>query len=272
MTLHMLHGCSPEWDNQQECFRNYVPVSALRSFLDRRPRAYGKWNEIGGVDHLSIDDSTRGAAAACRLARSLGHEVTLFVNPRQIDIGQPYFFSLLDSVLDNRRRNTLRFNGVDFDVSRREQRRSFRISVRAKLSMIDYEPAVSVVMQLAEMLQSVSIEVKEHAHIITRDELRQLQQIGVTVGNHGWTHADISHLSPSEFCYHITEADKWIAEVLGTAPFGYAVPFGRCFVLPSFRRLLARPVFLANGHLRSGRVKTSHWNRTEITDEIQQRV
>ena len=64
----MLHGCVPSWRPDAQADRNYVPETALKQHLEGRHIPYGRLGEHG--DALTIDDSTLGAARACRV---VGH-------------------------------------------------------------------------------------------------------------------------------------------------------------------------------------------------------
>src|SRR5947209_2935477 len=91
--IHLIHGCALLRQNEQQSDRNYVEMIVLRRFLASRVGKYSSFEASMGNISLTVDDSTVGAALACRMAREMGHEVTLFVNPHQIITEAPYFFS-----------------------------------------------------------------------------------------------------------------------------------------------------------------------------------
>src|SRR4051794_17567364 len=100
----MLHGVVDEWCPTLLSHRLYVSAASFRDYLARRGEQYLPWSVNGPVgDILTIDDATHAGGSACIIARELGHEVIFFVNPANIESGRPYFFSVLDAHIDNRR-------------------------------------------------------------------------------------------------------------------------------------------------------------------------
>src|SRR5262245_55438790 len=103
VAVYLIHGVVDHWSPGKSALRNYVPRAAFESYLAARESPFVGWSERKQTDDvLTVDDSTRAAAEACHLARKLGHQVIFFVNPLQIATGLPYFFSLFDSIVDNR--------------------------------------------------------------------------------------------------------------------------------------------------------------------------
>jgi peptidoglycan/xylan/chitin deacetylase (PgdA/CDA1 family) len=101
------------------------------------------------------------------------------------------------------------------------------------------------------------------------EELLQLLKIGVVVENHGWTHADIRGLNEHQFRHHIGRAVAWLADTLGVRSSQYAVPYGATFVKEEERDLVPGPIFLARTDLPEGAAPHRHWNRRDITAELQ---
>ena len=269
MALHLLHGCVDHWRDSQ-ANRNFVSEGSLIRCLSQRMRKYERWPENGIDPHvLTVDDSTRGAARACIVARNLGHEVTIFVNPAQIAQAQPYFFTVLDSVLDQRTLQKVSFNGTQYSLGDHSQLRAFRMAVKEVLLRRDEEDALRYVDELRAMLGAARVVVPEHAQIMTVTELMNLRNLGVIVENHGWTHAEISLLNHQQFKQHINKAVSWLAEFLGVRSVQYAVPFGKSFVPPEDRPLVPGPIFLARTDMQEGPTRSGHWNRLDITPELQ---
>src|SRR5438132_11668880 len=111
----MIHGCVPQWRSDSQTLRNYVGEAEFVAFLRRQPRRF---------DHrtaaLTIDDSTAGGARASLIAREEGHEVTLFLNPAQIERRRTYWFSTLDAMLDATRVRRLSFDGEEHELDSRQ--------------------------------------------------------------------------------------------------------------------------------------------------------
>ena len=89
---------------------------------------FAGWSADGtGGDVLTVDDATCAGADACLTARRLGHEVMFFVNPFQIASGQPYFFSLLDAIIDARTAASVTYPGRGIRPRRAGRRASLPI-------------------------------------------------------------------------------------------------------------------------------------------------
>jgi peptidoglycan/xylan/chitin deacetylase (PgdA/CDA1 family) len=270
MALHLLHGCVDTWAPGFQSTRNFVSESSLCRFLGEGTRKYERWPENGADPHiLTVDDSTRGAARACQIARNLGHEVTIFINPAQIARAQQYFFTVLDAVLDRRVIQNLSFNGLRYSLSDFKQLRAFRQAAKEVLLRLEEHDALSYVDELRIMLGAESAEVSDHAQVMTLRELTDLRDMGVIVENHGWTHAEIAGLNPLQFKEHITRGVDWFAERLGVRSVQYAVPYGKSFVPSESRSIVPGAVFLAHSDLPEGPVGSGHWNRLEITAQLQ---
>jgi len=270
MALHLLHGSTTEWNSRLQSCRNFVPQDKLRKYLEEQPRKYMNFEDDLENPHvLTVDDSTRGAADACMLAKMLGHEVTLFVNPFHIATCAPYFFTLFDEVLDARSINRIEFERVIYNLNNKKELRAFRLAAKQMFCSLDYEHAISLVNELREILGVQTIEVHEHAQILQMEDLIHLRDIGVKIENHGWYHDEIAHQSNQEFLIHIQKASKWLTSTLNISPKEYAVPFGLTFLNKQRRNLISGPVWLAHPDLPEGNVGLGHWNRSEITPMLQ---
>jgi Polysaccharide deacetylase len=270
LTLHMLHGCTKTWKFGAQVTRNFVSESALESFLRQADRHYVHWPDDNRDPHvLSVDDSTRGAASACRMARALGHEVMIFVNPQQIAHGREYWFSRLDAILDGRRRDVVSFQGRRFELDARGQIRALRLAVKEQMRLLSEAAGGELLGELAGALRAGFGELEEHAQTMTTSELIDLYRLGVMVESHGWGHRDISRMTSTEFAEDIAMTERWLVEQLGIRPRHYAVPFGTDLLTHEQRAVVNGPIMLATHEFRDGLVGDNYWNRTEITDRLQ---
>jgi hypothetical protein len=268
VAVHLLHGCAEHWDAGLQSSRNFVSVPQLRTYLKRLDRKYEKFADTPNSPHvLTVDDAIRGAADVCRIARELGHEVTLFVNPYNIEAQKPYFFTLFDSVLDGRQSHHIRYAGIGYDLQKRPELGAFRLKAKEFLLTWNEAEAIEHVMMLSRVLCSPAPSVPKHALVISLEELAELHRLGVSIESHGWTHAEIRHLSDSQFAEHIARAKAWLAEKLGIVSDHYAVPFGLSSLSEARRALVPGEVFLAHPGLEPGRAG-GHFNRVEITAEL----
>jgi len=267
MIVDMLHGCVERDTGAQSC-RNFVGASALRRYL-QGGAPYEAWT-LGRTTGrcLTVDDATKGAAHACEIARSLGHEVMLFVNPFQVATGAPYFFTLLDAVLEARRGDDTVYLDQRYDLSDRRQLRSFRLAVRQSVWRRSESDAVAAVLKVARTLGVSDPCIPEHAQPLTIEELQYLRDIGVRLENHGWTHIEIGLLNAPQFSVHIAQARRWCWQHLHVDLRHYAVPFGLASVHAEIRHEIEGMVFLANPELPLGETLGDQWNRADITSTL----
>ena len=132
MTIFLLHGIVDDYVQGASAYRNYLPRDAFETHLRGRRAPFAGWSADGAAgDVLTIDDATRAGADACLAARRLGHEVTFFVNLYQIASGEPYFFSLLDAIVDARTAASVVYQGVTYDLREAVGAHRFQRAARA---------------------------------------------------------------------------------------------------------------------------------------------
>ena len=270
--VHMLHGCVPSWRPQAQLVRNYVAEDALRKHLSGRDRAYGPLSDLADRDALTVDDSTRGAARACVLARAAGHDVTLFVNPAQIADRRTYWFSRFDAVLDARRVDTVTLDGREFPLDPGPPLRAFRLAAKARLMALPAVEAEAAVDDLAARLRAGAVVVPEHALTLSLDSLLELVERGVGIGSHGWDHRDIAGMTLAEVVADLRRAREWFQAHLGLSPAHYAVPYGLVPLPEPATAEVGGMVLLASPALGFGPVGERHWNRRAITGDLQGRA
>jgi len=223
---YILHGSSPNWTSDLQSMRHYVPEQALRDYLARREDRFVDPDAGAEGDVLTVDDSTRAGFETCLIARALGHEITLFVNPSQIISGNDYWFSRFDALVDGRTANSCTFRGVAYDFNSREELRKFRFAVRPLLLIAREAAAHRLLDEVERLLGAEGAKVGEHARTMTRGEFDELCRAGVRIGNHGWDHRCISALDPQQQREELIAAGDWLRSASGQPVADYAVPFG----------------------------------------------
>jgi peptidoglycan/xylan/chitin deacetylase (PgdA/CDA1 family) len=225
--IFILHGSVEDWDASRQAMRHYVPEHSLRSYLSDRSELFVDPDDGMNGDILTVDDSTRGAARACLVARQLGHAVTLFVNPSQINSGRDYWFSRFDALIDARQVEAVVFNGVTYSLQSKRELRAFRFAARAHLVVSTEGATHRLLDEIEVLLGAQGAEVCEHARSIGLDDIAMLHRAGVRMGSHGWDHQCISSLSPDEQHTQLVETKNWLRGAIGREPRDYAVPFGQ---------------------------------------------
>jgi hypothetical protein len=267
--IHLLHGCTHSWRPDLQTVRNYVSEESLKRYLDARACKYGALSDVSNSDVLTIDDSTIGAARACVLAREAGHEVTLFVNPAHIVRQRSYWFSRFDAILDKCAVARVTFEGREFDLRPGRPLRAFRIAAKARLMALPEFETDGVLDELAIRLKTESAIVPEHARTLSLETLRELIEQGVNIGSHGWDHRDIVRMKPEEVVDDLRLAQDWFQSCLGFSPTDYAVPYGLAPLVGRGAQKVTGMILLANLRLEVGFIGDSHWNRREITSDLQ---
>ena len=86
--MFCIHGIAPVVDRERFLHRNLLPAAALEAYLAGAAPFVTIAEALAGRGNaLTIDDATRAGADAALMARAAGHEVTLFVNPGQVESG-----------------------------------------------------------------------------------------------------------------------------------------------------------------------------------------
>ena len=214
---------------------------------------------------LTVDDATHAAAEACGIARSYGHAVTLFINPGQVESGQPYWFVQLKVLLDGLPGNPCEFEDRSFPTATFRDRLRLREAIKRQVCTIKTEEGRSArVVALARQWQIAPREVPRHATTLSIRDLRQLLAAGVDIQNHGWSHAHHASLSPAESAEEVRRGRDWLHHQLGIDAQYFAVPFGD--VLPDPPAAACCSTWLTlDSELPLGPVSAQVFNRVDLT-------
>jgi polysaccharide deacetylase len=269
--IFILHGSANDWDGARQAMRHYVPEQSLRAYLAERPEPFADPNERQDGDILTVDDSTRGGARTCLIARELKHEVTLFLNPSQIISGRDYWFSRFDALVDARRATAANFEGVTYNLQVRQELRDFRSAARQHLVVGTEDAAHRLLDDIEVLLDAEGTKVPDHARSIGPDDIVELRQAGVRLSSHGWDHQCISSLSPDQQLAQLVDTQDWLSETAGSRPNDYAVPFGIQRLDPRARAALPGIVYLVHPTLPSEAAGEGYCYRRNLTQMLQER-
>lgn len=269
MTVFLLHGIVDQYVQGACAYRNYVPREAFESYLRWRSVPFAGWSADGaGGDVLTVDDATRAGADACMTARRLGHEVMFFVNPFQLVSGQPYFFSLVDAIIDARTATSVAYRGEVHELTSPAGVRQFRLAARAALMVKPAPEAYAAAVELSARLGAAGAQVGAHEQPISLPELIALKDAGVRIENHGWSHVEIGSLADKQFADHVAEGREWLREALSIEAKLYAVPFGSTDVPARLRHCVSDGYVLASNRFPRGRLGPLGWNRRDLAAEM----
>jgi hypothetical protein len=198
-----------------------------RRFFASLPRLVSVSAALAGRgDALTIDDATRGAADAAMLAREFGHDVSLFVNPEVVLSGGPYWFNVMDLLVDAAPLGAHDFDDSTVTVDSDVQRRALRERIKTQARLLRSEQArLEFVQSLADRWR-VEYEIPRHYQVLQMGDLIQLRNAGVELQNHGWSHCDHTLLSADESNDEIRRGRDWLKQELDVDGQHFAVPYG----------------------------------------------
>lgn len=227
--IDAMHGVIPDVAGGRFTHRSLVDLECFVKHLKERERPYVSLERSiqGYGDSLTIDDSTATAANAARLARSYGHEVTLFLNGYNVVEATPYCFCRLNAALDSTNAEVLVYEGVEYNFRDNRAKRRFRRVVKRRLVRFSTErDRQDFVTEVGYLLGISEIIVPPHLCTIKADDVKDLIQRGVDVQNHGWTHARIGSLQPDDHLEDIRRGREWLHAIYGVEARYFAVPNG----------------------------------------------
>lgn len=249
--------------------RSYLPKDAFVSFLKSQKRKFGSWNDsIPNGDVLTVDDSTYAAAESCYIARELGHEVILFINPRQIIEKEYYWFSILNCLIDQRTVGQIKYNDRQYDLSSYVLLSKLRKELKRNLI---FRPDIEIFKEL-DVLKGIfgvqEMELPTHLRTLEVNDLNKLIAADVRIESHGWDHKEISTFTKDDFIDDLNRTNLWLNSELGIQTTLYAVPFGESDPEMIFGDCGIKNYFLATPDRQLGRLTNKCWNRLDITQQI----
>jgi hypothetical protein len=250
-TVFTSHGVVEQPERELFVHRNMLDRESFREYL--RARTDDPFVNLtralnGEGDALTFDDATEASADGASLAVGLGHQVSLFVNPFNVENGLPYIFVLLNVMLDEINTEPVLFDGARYFQTAREKRR-LRLRIKDKLARVtDYFERLEIVKEISRANRVSCDNVPAHLATLSKERLLHLAGMGVNIENHGWFHCHFSSLSEDECYENVARAKSWFSSELGLDVRHFAVPFGD--VLPqSTRQLREHESWLLLHHL-----------------------
>jgi hypothetical protein len=234
--IFALHGIIDRVDAKVFCHRTLTATDRVRAHLATRQKLVPLAEALAGKgDALTIDDATVASAQAALLARQLGHAVTLFVNPWQIEDGRAYAFAALHWLLDRTDMRQVTWRGKSWRLATFHQKDRFRAEMKRLLRLHDHPQENHLLIEeLRQALGVAELEIPDYLHSLTLEQLGTLRDAGVDIQNHYWTHLDPTAHTPARFASEWLRAQNWLAEKLGVASQFFASPFGDYVPQPDF--------------------------------------
>lgn len=265
--IFCIHGIVEKRNKNNFLHRNMLDSNKFREYLSQRKTKFVSLDNAlkGKGDALTIDDGTVAGASAAQMAVSLGHKVSLFINPFYIVNNQPYIFVLLNIILHSLDKNKVVFRGESFSIASFEEKKALRKIIKDCLA--GYSAYAERLKILDDFISSNQIKLQKfpcYLEVISIDYLRKLVQIGVDIQNHGWTHCNFLSLSVAEITQSIRQAKEWFISEIDYRTDYFAVPFGD--VIPPSKNILKEISywFLLHNLLESGVIGEKIYNRTSL--------
>jgi hypothetical protein len=265
--IFCIHGVVEKRNKKNFLHRNMLDSEKFKEYLLRRENMFVSLDNAlrGDGDALTIDDGTEAGAEAAQIAISLGHQVSLFINPFYIADNQPYIFVLLNVTLHSLDKNKAVFAGESFSLNCFEEKKAFRKIIKNYLAKYsDYAERLKILNDFISSNRIRLCDLPHHLKVISVERLRKLTQAGVDIQNHGWTHCDFSSLSMDEIIESIRRANEWFISEINYQTNYFAVPFGD--VIPPSKNILRETScwFLLHDLLGTGFVGEKIYNRAPL--------
>ena len=228
VSVHAIHGIVDCVDPRLFIYRNIISASSFeRHLLSGPPYVSLSAAMAGQGTALTVDDSTKAAVDAARMARRLGSEVTIFVNGSNIESCQPYHFSVLNAVLDQTAVTSVWIGNRHFALGGNRAKEIFRKDVKKALGAIaDETERLQFVYELGRMLDVNAPAVPDFLNPVSPAELNELLEEGGDIQNHGWMHSRVESLPPESYAENIKSGREWIQHTYKKDAEFFAVPYG----------------------------------------------
>ena len=150
--------------------------------------------------------------------------------------------------------------------------RAFRVAIKVRLSSLAENHTDGLLDELSKLLVAHSAIVPAHAQTMDFQTLCDVVSLGVHVGSHGWDHRNIVGMSRAEdlAADDLRRANAWFKHNVGFSPDCYAVPYGVARIPWGDLQQCWQKILLADPARNPGFCGQRHWNRRDITKELQQ--
>lgn len=265
--IFCIHGVVEKRNKKNFLHRNMLDSEKFNKYLSHKETKFVSLDDAlkGKGDALTIDDGTEAGADAAQMAISLGHQVSLFVNPFYIADNQPYIFVLLNVILHSLDKNKVVFEGESFSINSFEEKKALRKIIKGYIAQYPaYAERLQILNKFISVNQIKLCDFPRHLEVVSIERLKKLVQAGVDIQNHGWTHCSFSSLSMDEIIQSIRQANEWFISEIDYQTNYFAVPFGD--VIPPGKNVFRETNcwFLLHDLLRAGFIGEKIYNRLSL--------
>ncbi len=226
--IYASHGVVTDYSSDNFCHYNFLDQHKLENFLKNKMQKYVSLSQalVGQGDAFTIDDSTYAALKMANILRSYDHQVTIFVNPYYVEYQIDYWFVILNYLLQHYSYASINWNGIRYDMNSYQKKLIFRKMLKEIISIIDSEEQRHNFLGKVFNLTIADLKLPTYLKTITKQDIVSLQNIGVDIQNHGWTHKQLKGASLSMVLNEILLGRNWFKQLFGIDTRFYAVPFG----------------------------------------------
>jgi peptidoglycan/xylan/chitin deacetylase (PgdA/CDA1 family) len=177
---------------------------------------------------ITFDDGFRdNYLNAFPILKKYNLTATIYVCSGTVDNGKRLWFDRVSLILNSSKVRTFRFNGESFDF----YPDGFSVHYRIHEMMKDYSPE-QMDHSIEELAASIgvdesSLEMTEGSGMLSWDELREMQESGITIGAHTVTHPILSHLDDNVLEYEMLMCQRVLQNNLGRAVRHFSYPNGQ---------------------------------------------
>lgn len=265
LEIYTTHGIVEQASPIKFIHRNLLDRNLFERFLINCNSKFNKLQDVikFGGSALTIDDSTKAAGDAAILARTLGHEITLFVNPENI-IRQIYYpLSQLNFILDNIEKELL-FDDIKLEDLSISSKKIFRKEFKGRLNQFNnYIDSSNYIKLFADQVNICIDELPHFLHPLTFDDLLALLDYGVNIQNHGWSHLHYANLKKGAVYENISRGRQWFKQNLEIDTQYFAVPFGDVYPTKESEGLYDM-WFLLQSNIETGCLGNKIFNRQKL--------
>ena len=249
---------------QSFCHRNLMDAGRFRRVLEGRSEPFCSIAKaLRSEGHaLTVDDATWAGVAAARLARSMGHELTMYVNPEPILSGRPYPLCRVNAYLDAFSGQSVELDGVVYSLS---DHTTLRGRLKRILGLI---PTTNAQHEwLDEFAEEKGVSDAFFPHYLAPPPLGVLVELhgeGICIGNHGWSHVDYDQLRPAQCLREVETASAWLNEHVGPTTGSFAVPYGEAVPPTRLQNRIDLVWLLLDNRLNEGFLGSRVFNRSSL--------
>jgi hypothetical protein len=265
--VYVMHGVVDFPSPDRFVDRNLLDAGRFERYLENLPTRFVSLEGAldGEGDGLTIDDGIAASSRAALIARSHGHDVTVFVNGFNAEDRSPYWFSLLNLALDRTSRPSIVLSGTEFFLGDTAGKTRFRKAAKVMICGLHTEiERLEYAQRLAKSLGVDDLVLPDSLQPLSTTHLEELINIGVRLQNHGWTHCHPGSMAPRELWRDIEQGQAWLRDRLGVNAPLYAVPFGEAAPPDDSPRDLFRTWLMANSRFFPGRIGKRIFNRVTL--------